>query len=188
MTNDGLPSKTVNVDRLPVDGETITINADGALLDILTANTAAEEILEFSATIDIKPWKQSGAIAHGTMSACIAQQCVASLDMMETRLEINFSRTFLPEGDPVFASEAIMDGELVVEPEGDDMPDLLDGNTIDIWPILLEELNLEIDPFPRKPGFEWQNEEATSDVETEDKVKPFADLKKMMSKKSSQSD
>ncbi len=177
------PPNQVNVSRLPKEGETITLSADGVILDTLSANTAAQEVLAFEAEISIKRWKQAGAVLSGNIKTHIAQECVATLAPMETKLDINFERFFLPSGDPLFASETMMDGELLVEPEGEDMPDILEGNAIDIWEVVLEELNLQIDPFPRKSEFAWQGnarEEANVDEETR---KPFANLKELISKK-----
>ena len=46
--------------------------------------------------------------------------------------------------------------EVVLDPEGEDPPDLLDEDRIDLADYVVEHLALDIDPFPRKPGVTWR--------------------------------
>jgi uncharacterized metal-binding protein YceD (DUF177 family) len=45
---------------------------------------------------------------------------------------------------------------MAVDPEADDPPDVLEDDVIDVAAYLVEHLALEIDPFPRKPGAEFE--------------------------------
>ena len=42
-------------------------------------------------------------------------------------------------------------GEMELDPEAPDPPDVLEGDALDLTAIVTEHLALEIDPFPRKP-------------------------------------
>jgi uncharacterized metal-binding protein YceD (DUF177 family) len=58
-----------------------------------------------------------------------------------------------------------------MDPEADDPPDVLEGETIDVSGYVLEHLALELDPFPRKPGAVFENPLPTAEIS------PFAALK-----------
>jgi hypothetical protein len=54
------------------------------------------------------------------------------------------------------APEPAPDGEIELDLEADDPPDVLDGDVLDLGAYLVEHLALEIDPFPRKPGVAFE--------------------------------
>jgi uncharacterized metal-binding protein YceD (DUF177 family) len=69
-------------------------------------------------------------------------------------------------------------GELTLDLEAPDPPDLLEGEEIDVEAYVVEHLALAIDPFPRKPGveFEYMDKDAAE-------VSPFAVLKNLQTRK-----
>ena len=62
-------------------------------------------------------------------------------------------------------------GDLALDPDGDDPPDVLEGETVDVTGYVVEHLALELDPFPRKPGAVFQPPAEPVDLS------PFAALK-----------
>ncbi|KAG1700455.1 Phosphate acyltransferase [Nymphon striatum] len=48
----------------------------------------------------------------------------------------------------------IVDGEMILDPEAADLPDIIVGDSINLWDILIEELILVINPFPRADSAE----------------------------------
>ncbi|WP_428408352.1 YceD family protein [Hyphococcus sp.] len=102
----------------------------------------------------------------GEITAELTRECVASLEpMLETiaeSFEMDFSRT-PPETE---------------EEEDLDAPEYFEGTALDLGELLVQQLSLAMDPFPRKEG-------AKSLAETyapEEKVSPFAGLKGVLGK------
>ena len=67
---------------------------------------------------------------------------------------------------------------MLIDAEGPDLPEPFNGETIDAWPILVEQLILEIDPFLRKPEAELPELAEEADEDEEDS-NPFSQLKQM---------
>ncbi len=104
--------------------------------------------------------------ATGTFSARLVRECVVSLDTFETTQREAFSLRFVPEGretdDP--------------DPESDDeIP--FSGGVIDLGEALVEQVALDLDPFPRKAGAMLPEEAAPENVS------PFAALAALRAKR-----
>ncbi|MEM9330171.1 MAG: DUF177 domain-containing protein [Pseudomonadota bacterium] len=179
--NTGFPSKKLDVTGLPQKGTSINLDGGKAELDLLSQALGVERLHSFRAEINAKPWKLKGAYLAGLIKATVEQTCVATLEPVITELDCEFERYFLPQGDPALDDHTIVEGELVIDPEEDDIPDELDGKFIDMWSVVIEELNLQIDPFPRTQAASRLEdfEQAT----TSDTHKPFADLKTLITQK-----
>jgi hypothetical protein len=98
-----------------------------------------------------------------------------TLDPVDAHVEAAFERRFLPLEK--LQAEAEDDGEIFVDPAAEDPPEPL-GHEIDVGEILIEELALNLDPYPRKPGVAFQAE-----AHGEPRENPFAVLAKLKPKK-----
>ena len=59
----------------------------------------------------------------------------------------------MPPSSPLAGSpEPDGEGDVELDLEADDPPDVLDAETLDLARYLVEHLALALDPFPRKPG------------------------------------
>ena len=183
MKSASLPTNFVDVSSLPKKGRTFKLVADDAALLALAELTVAESVEKCDATITARPWKMNGAVLRGEIQAIVNQSCVSTLEPIRSNLELELVRYFLPDVETEFSRDMIIDGELIIDPEADDLPDPLENGVIDIWKVILEELNLQIDPYPKLENFDW-GEEAGPDVEDETH-RPFADLKSLITKKNS---
>ncbi len=124
------------------DGRRTTI---AKALDLLALN-------RFTAQVQVTPWLD-GLEISARWRADIAQTCGVSLDPFETALSGAFTVRAVPQGSPAAGDPA---SEVTVDPDAEDPPDLLDGEEVDIGAYLVEHLALEVDPFPRKPGVEFE--------------------------------
>jgi len=81
-------------------------------------------------------------IARGRVAAALTRQCVASLERMDEHIgeafEVVFSRT-PPENPAGFSEEALAK-----------LPETHLGGSFDIGELLVQQLSLAMDPFPRK--------------------------------------
>jgi hypothetical protein len=123
-----------------------------------------------SADLTIKPWLD-GIEVTGRFQAIVEQVCGVSLDPFEQALQGEIEIHAVPAGSPHAASAE--GGELELDPDAPDAPDVLTGDAVDLAGYVVEHLALELDPFPRKPGVAFEYE--PPELETS----PFAALKKL---------
>ncbi len=143
--------------ELEADAERRAFIAKG--LDLLALN-------RFTACVRVAPWLD-GLEINARWHADIAQTCGVSLDPFDTVLAGVFTVRVVPEGSAAAGDPA---SEITVDPDAEDPPDVLDGEEVDIGAYLVEHLALEVDPFPRKPGVEFEPPPAESPAS------PFAGL------------
>ncbi len=62
---------------------------------------------------------------------------------------------FVPEGSKLARLTTNEDGEIVLDPDGPDIPDQFVGDTIDVGVVVAEFAALAIDPYPRKAGVDF---------------------------------
>lgn len=103
-----------------------------------------------SAEVFLTSWLD-GAEVSGVLRARVVQTCSATAEDFETPIDARFDLRVLPANSQN-APQAEDSGDLGVDPDADDPPDVLDGETIDVSGYVVEHLALELDPFPRKPG------------------------------------
>jgi hypothetical protein len=123
-----------------------------------------------TAEITVKPWLD-GAELTGGFAAVVEQVCGVTLDAFEQPLRGDIEVRVVPPGSPHAASSE--GGDLELDPDAPDAPDLLEGDAIDVAAYVVEHLALEVDPFPRKPGAVFEFEAP------EDETSPFAALRKL---------
>lgn len=121
------------------------------------------------AEVRASPWFD-GVELDATWSADLVQTCGVTLEPLPTTLRGAFRTRAVPAYSPHAPDPA---AEMVIDLETQDPPDVLEGDQIDLAAYVVEDLALEIDPFPRKPGAEFQ-----PPVETVE-LSPFAVLRKL---------
>lgn len=102
-----------------------------------------------SAEVYLASWLD-GASISGLLRARVVQTCSATADDFETPVDARFALKVLPANSQNAPQEEF--GDLGADPDGDDPPDVLESETIDVSGYVVEHLALELDPFPRKPG------------------------------------
>lgn len=112
-----------------------------------------EALDALEADVTLSEW-MDGAQIDGRWRAAITQICGVSLDPFDTELEGRFSVRAVPPGSPNAPTEPT--GEVEFDSEAEDPPDLLESEMLDVGGYVIEHLALEIDPFPRKPGVEFE--------------------------------
>ena len=123
------------------------------------------------ADVTLKPWLD-GVELKGRFWATVEQVCGVSLDRFEQDVDGEIDVRAAPQGSPNAGGEDPA-GEIELDPEAADPPDVLVNDQIDVASYVVEHLALEVDSFPRKPG-------ATFDYNPpEDDISPFAALKKL---------
>ncbi|ALL13634.1 YceD family protein [Caulobacter henricii] len=127
----------------------------------------------FSSEVYLSAWLD-GAEVSGRLSARVVQTCSVTADDFEDAIEARFTVHVIPANSE--HAPAQDGGELGLDPEADDPPDVLESDVIDVSGYVLEHLALELDPFPRKPGAVFENPLPTAEIS------PFAALKALKPK------
>jgi uncharacterized metal-binding protein YceD (DUF177 family) len=101
-----------------------------------------------TAELQVAPWLD-GAELTGRFEARVEQVCGVTLDPFEQAVSGEIEVRLVPPGSPHAPDEE--GGELSLDLDAPDPPDLLEGEDIDVAAYVVEHLALELDPFPRKP-------------------------------------
>lgn len=121
-----------------------------------------------SANLTVKSW-MDGAEITGRFDAVVEQVCAVSLENFEQPLSGEIEVRVVPAGSPQAPQPT--GGEVDYDPDAPDPPDILEGDAIDLAAYVVEHLALEIDPFARKPGVEFDYSDPTQEES------PFAILR-----------
>lgn len=162
----------VSVARVGEAGLRQRVEAKPAECEKIAEYLELAALLSLTADVALAPWRGKGLRVTGTLAADVTQTCVVSLEPVEARVEAEFERRFLPAESLGGAPEH----DIFVDVEGEEPPEPL-GHDVDLGEILVEELSLNLDPYPRKPGVEFKSDDASAAGEN-----PFAALAKLKPK------
>lgn len=89
----------------------------------------------------------------GKLRAQVEQACVVTLDPVISAIEEDFQAAFWPEEDIAPPQGGVLDLDEAAEPQP------IVGNQIAVGRVVLECLAESLNPYPRKPGaeFDWQD-------------------------------
>jgi uncharacterized metal-binding protein YceD (DUF177 family) len=173
-------SQKINVLKLPAKGLNVKIEPDADALAALAEAMDVLSISAFSAKLNIKRWHKDGVRVSGPLSAVLHQQCVITLKPVEEVINEEINAVFVPEtsklAKPDVSGEA---NELLIDPEGDDVPEVFQSPFLDVGEITAEFFALEINPYPRIDGAEEEAKKFAEDSNPDGddaKENPFAAL------------
>ncbi len=166
----------VSVRSLPAKGIRVHICANQRECAHLAKNHALVEVKSCEGKFHIFPWKKRGVRIKGLLQARIIQLCVITLEPLENILHENIEVVFVPEDSNLLKPKILEDtGELFLDAEGQDTPEVFYGDKIDIGAIMEEFLELSINHYPRKEGVKMRIIE--NGEKSEQKLSPFSVLK-----------
>jgi uncharacterized metal-binding protein YceD (DUF177 family) len=133
-------SRPLLVGRVPAGGSYEKIRADAKECERLAKRLDVKAVHAVSAELRVKPWRGGGLKVAGVAKIDLEQTSVISLEEFRQTLDIEIERYFLSRApDP--------DEELDV--------DVIENDSIDLGEVVSQTLALELDPYPRKPGEEF---------------------------------
>lgn len=137
----------------------------------LTALFGVSDIGRFSCSYRIEPLSQHRYRLSGNLNADVTQECVVTLEPVDSQIEEPFSVEFWPE------TQIAADDSGEAEPDlDDDPPEAIADGKIDVGAFAAEILAGAIDPYPRKADVEF----AWQDAKDGDQLSgPFAQLAKL---------
>lgn len=162
------PIRLSDLARGPVS---LRLEPDDATRKALAKTMGLVSLPALIADLKVKAWLD-GAEITGRLDGTVEQVCGVSLDRFEQPLASEFELRVVPAGSPNAPTESGA-GEIELDLDAPDPPDVLEGDVIDLAALVAEQLALAVDPFPRKPG-------ATFDyVPDTVEESPFAVLRKL---------
>jgi len=167
--------RTITVAKIGDGGLAQKVKAEPAELAAIAAYMELAGVKALTGEIALERWRGKGLRVTGRLIADVVQTCVVTLDPVDAHVEAAFERRFLPPEKR--QAEVEDESEILVDPTAEDPPEPL-GREIDVGEILIEELALNLDPYPRKAGVAFQ-----ADVHSEPRANPFAVLAKLKPKK-----
>lgn len=125
-----------------------------------------------TAQFDVSRSRRGGVALDGRLQAKLTQECVVSLVAIPQNVDEEVHRKFVLGGRPV----ARQDEFAVVDSVAEDPPELYTLAGIDVGAVVLEQLMLSLDSYPRAPGVELPDvAQGVSDMSDS----PFAALKSL---------
>ena len=149
-----------------------TLEADPAALERIAQALGLDAMASLRAELRVSPWLD-GVQIDGRWSARVRQTCGVTLEPFDSDLQGELHLRAVPQGSAALGGADEGGGELDLDPEGEDPPDVLQDDRIDLGAYVVEDLSLAIDPFPRKPGVAFEAPEQTGEPS------PFAVLAKL---------
>ncbi|MBL0371336.1 DUF177 domain-containing protein [Rhizobium sp. KVB221] len=131
-----------------------------------------------SADLKIRRWKKDGVKVFGEIRGRLTQTCIVTLEPVQSEIDEEIDQIFVPEGSALARIAANDHGEMIVDPDGPDLPEQFEGDAIDVGAFVAEYAAMGIDPYPRKSGAEFSGH-VESTAETDKKPSPFAVLKNL---------
>ncbi|MFT4185587.1 MAG: DUF177 domain-containing protein [Rhizobium sp.] len=167
------PVKVGHISANPVE---VHVEADERELAGLAKLWDVLSVEALAADLKISRWKRDGIRLKGNVRAKIVQACVVTLDPVESQIDEDFEQIFVPEDSKLARAPSMDAGEMVLDPDGPDLPETFTGDTIDAGAVVAEFAALAIDPYPRKPGLAFEDH-VEDTGEDDKKPSPFAVLK-----------
>ena len=178
MKSDDTPfSYAVKVGHISANPVEVTISADAAERAGLAKLWSVLDVKALTATFQVIRWKRDGVRLKGRVTADIVQACVVTLDPVEAHIDEPVEVVFVPEGSKLARMPVSNEtGEMLLDPDGPDAPEIFTGDTIDAGVVAAEHVALAIDPYPRKAGIDFSGHIESTEKDDR-KPSPFAVLK-----------
>lgn len=145
-TTEPLWSVPVAADEVPEGGQRIDLVADAKTKDAVAKAASLAALPRLEAGFDLTRLGTEGLKVTGRVSATVVQNCVVTLEPVESEIDEPIDLLFMPEGH-VAADAAGLQAVDAEEP-----PEPLRNGVADLGAVAAEFLILGLNPYPRKPG------------------------------------
>ena len=147
-------SRPVLISKMGKAGLEYSIEATPEECAALATRLGLVALKSLKAEVRVKHWRKGGAhlIAHATGS--LVQNCVVTLEDFEQVFAEDVEVQYADPRDKILIPD-VDDGELILDAEGDDPPEMLENDRFDAGEAIAQQLVLSLDPYPRKPGVEF---------------------------------
>jgi hypothetical protein len=145
-------SRLVQVDAVGADGADMALTADDAERAALAQRLNLQSMAKLQVDVSLRRTAVGMVRLNVDFSANVVQSCVVTLEPVAARVADRFS--LLCEGEQKRGKRGDTEGEVFVDPFGEDPVEPLDDGRIDVGELVAQHLSLSLDPYPRTPGIE----------------------------------
>jgi hypothetical protein len=144
-------------------GQHFDLVADAAVGAAVARLAGLRHVPRLEANFDVTRHGSDGLRVVGRVSATVEQTCVVTLERLTNEVEEDIDLVFLPpplakpQPDPFETSGRTSQQAWSIE--GQSEPEPLIGGVVDLGALATEFLFLGLDPYPRKPGAEFQRQQ-----------------------------
>ncbi|MEQ8934336.1 MAG: DUF177 domain-containing protein [Amphiplicatus sp.] len=157
-------SKVADISGLPSEGRVFDLSPNEVQRAAIARRLDIPAVNALGGRIDIRP-TQSGIVLTGRVEASLVRVCVITLEHTEEAIDEAFELRFVRN-----QGRDESDVELVID---ENTPEPLESDEIDIGEVLVQQLALAMNPYPRREGVVVAEAEFGQAFETS----PFAVLK-----------
>ncbi|WP_296814929.1 DUF177 domain-containing protein [Brevundimonas sp.] len=162
-------SERLRLDQIGA-GVTRSMSADAGARERVAEALDLASLDDLTAEVSVKP-SGAGWVLEGRVRSTLAQTCGVTLEPLPVEVDERFSVDLVEatEANPV---------PRVIEADADtpDGPDYIEDGAIDLGAYVVEHLALSLEPYPRKPGAEFEP------PQTDAEPSPFAVLAQLKAK------
>jgi hypothetical protein len=176
-------TRTLSIGDIPGDGRHLRFETTPEECSALAVDLGILEVKRVAAEMLVKHWGKSGVEITGMVTADVVQACVVTLEPLEQ----HFSEPIDIRFETKDAAEAIAERLAAVaadeeDSSDEDVPDIYDGQIIPVGAVAEEFFALGLDPYPRKPGIDFNPADFGLEVGDPLAEHPFAVLGKLKPK------
>lgn len=169
-------SRPLPLERLNLGPVERALRANATECTALATRFGIPGVVALSGSVTVSRPGQGPAIrVAGRVEAEVTQTCVVSLAPFTQAVAEDFVQryTLEPVAEPP---------EVFSDPDAEEPPEPLSGDSLDLGEVLAEQLALALDPYPRAPGaalsrVSFGTPDAEAEVEAAARQSPFAVLK-----------
>lgn len=188
MQTDSFPFRhTINATQVVDKDQSVLVSPDAAALSRIADAYQVTALDKLRGEFVLKPYRKAGLRVVGTITADVNQICSVTLDPFSSTLVLDVDRTFEPHSSrPRRIRDLNDDGEIEIDLDSLDPPDVMTDGVLDLGAMICEELALNLDPFPRKPGVSFEGGDAEPEPVQDDdaqKPSPFAALETLKTRR-----
>ena len=154
------------IEDIPETGRRIELEPDAATRAAIARHAGVAGLPRLKAGFDLMRLGEDGVRVAGTVSATVDQNCVVTLDPIQSEVEEPVDLLFTPQPTPLPEPSQ---GPLAADAA--EPPEPLQDGLVDLGAVATEFLLLGIDPYPRKPDAVFDAPPAADPAD-----KPFAAL------------
>lgn len=167
---------TIIIDKIADDGRSVEFVAEATERVDIAERLELDGLQQLEASLTVRrdgpaDRPTTGVFIEGTLRASGTQTCVVSLEPVPFNLDVGFEGMALPSDSSEFERD-----ELTLEDDEVELLGEITDGVLDISEIVVQQLALDLDPFPRAEGAEtgWQGD--TADDDETQAESPFAAL------------
>lgn len=144
-------SYPVEVSTLPADGRTFALSASAEECADVARRLGLLKLDKLAASLYLSRASGGFISISGHLNAEVVQACVVTLAPVPAQLQEPIEMTFMEDPD-VPPGKKRGGGEDLISVDEDDPPELVDEGRIDLGELIVEQLVLALDPYPRAVG------------------------------------